>query len=60
VIIALDGAGGDAIMVKINPAKYEELGRFKPLGGQSWTTPIIAEGKLVVRNKTALVVLDLR
>jgi len=60
VIIGMDGAGGDIVMVKLDPAKYEELGRVKPLGGQSWTTPIIADGKLFIRNKQALVALDLK
>jgi len=60
VLIAQDGAGGDLIMVKLDPTKYEELGRIKPLGGQSWTTPIIADGKIFVRNKQALVALDLK
>jgi len=29
-------------------------------GEQSWTAPIIADGKLLVRNKAALVCLDLK
>jgi outer membrane protein assembly factor BamB len=60
VLIALNGGQGDAIMVKLNSEKYEELGRCKPLGGQSWTAPIIADGKLFVRNGKALVALDLK
>lgn len=57
--IVCDGRTGDVVMVKINPDNYEELGRFKPLGGQSWTAPIVANGKLYVRNKSTLVCLDL-
>jgi hypothetical protein len=30
-----------------------------PLGGQSWTAPIVAEGKLIIRNKRELACLDL-
>jgi outer membrane protein assembly factor BamB len=60
-LIVLDGANGDVALVKINPEKYEELGRIKPLGGdQSWTAPIIADGKLFIRNKKALVALELK
>lgn len=54
VILALNGGGGDLVMVKITPEKYEELGRAKPLTGQSWTAPVAADGKVFVRNKPNL------
>ena len=60
VILALDGKSGALVMVKMTPEKYVELGRFTPLGGQSWTAPIVADGRLVVRNKTALACFDLK
>ena len=60
VLLVLDGNNGDLAMVKINPDKYEELGRFKPLGGQSWTAPIVAGGKLIVRNTKELACFDLK
>jgi outer membrane protein assembly factor BamB len=59
MIIAIDGRDGDVVLCKLSPQSYTELGRIKPLGGQSWTAPIIANGKLFVRNKTGLVCLDL-
>jgi outer membrane protein assembly factor BamB len=60
VLIAIDGKGGDVVMVSLNSTKYEELGRIKPLGGQSWTMPVIADGKMYIRNLQALVCLDLK
>jgi len=59
-IIVVDGAKGDVVMVKLTREGYRELGRFKPLGGQSWTAPIVAQGKLFVRNKGALVAIALK
>jgi len=60
-IIAMNGKDGDAIMVELKPDAYKELGRFKPIGGQSWTAPIIADGKLIIRNKaTTLGCFDLK
>jgi outer membrane protein assembly factor BamB len=59
VIISVNGEGGDVVMVNATAAGYEELGRIKPLGGKSWTAPIIADGKLIVRNNQAMVCLDL-
>jgi outer membrane protein assembly factor BamB len=50
VIIGMDGKGGDAVMVQFAPDACKELGRFTPLGGQSWTAPIVADGKMIVRN----------
>ncbi len=58
-IIAVNGSGGDVVMVAADPSGYNELGRIKPLSGQHWTAPIVADGKLIVRNKQALVCLDL-
>lgn len=59
VIIALNGKDGDLVMATAQATGYQELGRLKPLGGQSWTAPIVADGKLLIRNKSALVCLDL-
>jgi len=59
-MIVVDGKAGDVVMVNITTKAYEELGRIKPLGGQSWTAPIVADGKLYVRNKQYLVCLDLK
>jgi hypothetical protein len=59
VILALSGNQGFMAMVEATPEGYSELGRFTPLGGQSWTAPIVADGKLIVRNKEALACFDL-
>jgi len=58
-VIAVNGAGGDVVMVAADASGYQELGRIKPLNGQHWTAPIVADGKLVIRNKQELVCLDL-
>ncbi len=47
-------------MVKLTPDGYHELSRCKPLGGQSWTPPIFADGKLIVRNRKVLACVNLR
>lgn len=60
VLFAMDGASGDLVMVALDPRSYRELGRFRPLGGQSWTAPIISNGCLVVRNRSALAVFALK
>jgi outer membrane protein assembly factor BamB len=60
MLVALTGNRGDAVLVRLTPAGYQEQGRCTPLGGQSWTAPIIAEGKLIVRTKHTLACLTLK
>lgn len=52
VILVADGKSGGLTMVSQSPTAYQELGKFTPLGGQSWTAPIVANGNLIMRNKT--------
>ena len=61
VLIAQGGSNGDLAMVEPSPKAYHELGRLPtPLGGQSWTAPIVARGRLIIRNKSELACLDLK
>jgi outer membrane protein assembly factor BamB len=41
---------GEAILVPANPKQHEELGRFQALTGKTWNHPVIAHGRLYVRN----------
>jgi outer membrane protein assembly factor BamB len=42
---------GEAILAAANPRRYEELGRFPALQGKkTWNHPVIAHGRLFVRN----------
>ena len=60
LIIAVNGSVGEVVLADAKPTAYRELGRFKPLGGQSWTAPIIADDKLVLRNKKFLAAFALK
>ena len=59
-LIAVDGASGEVVMFELASEESRELGRMKPLGGQSWTAPIVADGKLIVRNKAELAWIKLK
>jgi outer membrane protein assembly factor BamB len=59
-IIVCDGRTGDVVSFTPSPDGYRELGRIKPLGERSWTAPIVADGKLIVRNLKRLGVLSLK
>jgi outer membrane protein assembly factor BamB len=41
---------GEVVLVPATAEKPEELGRFKAIEGKTWNHPVIAEGKLFVRN----------
>ncbi len=58
-MIVANGGNGELTVVELNPKAYVAKGTIKPLGGQTWTAPIVADKKLVVRNTKALAVLDL-
>lgn len=59
VLLAMGGKTGELVMVDLKPNAYKELGRIKPLGGQSWAAPIVADGKVIVRNNQALACIDI-
>jgi outer membrane protein assembly factor BamB len=41
---------GEVVLVPATAEKPEELGRFAAIEGKTWNHPVIAEGKLFVRN----------
>jgi outer membrane protein assembly factor BamB len=41
---------GDIVLATANPEKHEELGRFKAIDGKCWNHPLLAHGRLYVRN----------
>jgi outer membrane protein assembly factor BamB len=41
---------GEVALVATNPELHQELGRFKAIEGKTWNHPVIAHGKLYVRN----------
>jgi outer membrane protein assembly factor BamB len=41
---------GEAMLLKASPEKHESLGRFQAINGKSWNHPVVAHGKLFVRN----------
>ncbi len=41
---------GEAVLLAPRPDKHEEFGRFQAIEGKTWNHPVIAHGRLLVRN----------
>ncbi|MDD5261302.1 MAG: PQQ-binding-like beta-propeller repeat protein [Methylacidiphilales bacterium] len=59
-LIAVNGKSGAVILIEAKSGNYRELGRIQPLAGSVWTAPIVANGKLLVRNKKTLACLNIQ
>ena len=51
---------GDVVLVNATPARHEELARFSAIEGKTWNHPVIADGKLLVRNIQEMAAFDIR
>ena len=60
VFFALNGRTGELLMIKPDRQRYTEIGHMRGLGGQSWTAPIFADGKLFIRNRDGLACFNLK
>jgi outer membrane protein assembly factor BamB len=59
-IIWISGSG-ELVIAEASPAGYKELARAQVLGGKIWTSPVLANGKLYIRNAGGdLVCLDVK
>jgi outer membrane protein assembly factor BamB len=50
---------GDVVLVRATPEKHEELARFPAIEGKTWNHPIIANGRLLVRNVREMAAFDI-
>jgi outer membrane protein assembly factor BamB len=41
---------GEMLLLAADPERHRELGRFRALAGKTWNHPVIAHGRLFVRN----------
>jgi outer membrane protein assembly factor BamB len=51
---------GEAVLLAANPDRHEELGRFQAVDGKTWNHPVIAHGRLYVRNAEEMACYELR
>jgi hypothetical protein len=51
---------GQAVLLAANPERHQELGRFPALAGKTWNHPVIAHGRLYVRNAAEMACYELK
>jgi outer membrane protein assembly factor BamB len=51
---------GELALVRATPARHDELARFQAIDGKTWNHPVIADGRLLVRNAREMAVFDIR
>ncbi len=52
------GERGNLALVEASPASYREKANVQILNGRCWTMPTLANGKLYLRNQSAMLCLD--
>ena len=49
-VLLVQAADGKVVLVEANPTEHNELGKFAALAGKTWNHPVVAGGRLYVRN----------
>jgi hypothetical protein len=49
-LLVVQGAKGQVALVKADPGELDELAQFPALAGKTWNHPVVAHGRLYVRN----------
>jgi outer membrane protein assembly factor BamB len=50
---------GEVALVKASPARHEEVAKFQAISGKTWNHPVIADGRLLVRNIQEMAAFDI-
>jgi hypothetical protein len=51
---------GEVVLVAANPNGHQELVRFQALEGKTWSSPVIAHGRLYIRNAEEIACYEVR
>lgn len=57
-LLLVQAESGEVALVEANPAEFIERGRFPALNGKTWNHPVVAHGKLFVRNAEEMACYD--
>ncbi len=51
---------GDIALVRATPERHDEIARFAAIEGKTWNHPVVAGGRLLVRNLREMAAFDIR
>jgi outer membrane protein assembly factor BamB len=51
---------GEAALLAANPDRHEELGRLQAVNGKTWNHPVLAHGRLYIRNAEEMACYELK
>jgi len=51
---------GQLALVRATPERHDEIAKFQAIEGKTWNHPVIADGRLLVRNLREMAAFDLR
>jgi hypothetical protein len=51
---------GEVALVEANPGQHRELAKFRAITGKTWNHPVVASGKLFVRNGEEMAAFELK
>jgi hypothetical protein len=49
-LLLIQAESGDVVLVEASPEKFHEVTRFTALNNKTWNHPVVANGRLLVRN----------
>lgn len=49
-VLLIQAESGELAFVQADPAEFKEIGRFQAIEGKTWNHPVVANGRLFVRN----------
>jgi outer membrane protein assembly factor BamB len=59
-LLVIQGEKGDVSLIRATPEGHNVLGKFQALRGKTWNHPVIAHGRLFVRNGEWMACYDVR
>lgn len=54
------GERGDLVLAEATPSAYVETARWKALEGTCWSVPVLANGRLYLRNENTILAVEMR
>lgn len=58
LLLVVSETDGNVVLIPVDKSGHKEIARFKALTGKTWNHPVVAHGKLIVRNGEEIACFD--